>query len=117
MANVCIRVRLIIYTSISYHRKILPTQILKMLATVESLIFSRLSYALSVWVSALHQDSLRIELQGFTDNKLFGSTCGMTKSDHISHPRQAVGWLSPTMLVQHCSMCAMLDQYISKEFH
>ena len=105
VANICKSMAYYLY-SINY-RKILPTQVLKML--VESLIFSQLSYALPVWGPALHQDSLRRITR--LRNRAVHITCGLTKSDHISHPQQAIGWLSPTMLVQHRSLCAMLDQY------
>ena len=65
---------------ISSHAKSLPSLVVKML--IESLVFSRYSYALPVWGPALHTDSLarlrRIH------NRSVQLTCGLRKYDHVS---------------------------------
>ena len=41
-------------------------------------------------------------------------TCGLHKSEHVSSHRQTIGWLSASSLIQHRTLCAMLDQYTSR---
>ena len=79
---------------------------------VESLFFSWHSFALPVWGPTFLQDSLHRITR--LHNRAVRITCDLTKSDPISHLRQVIGWLSPTMLAQYQSLCAVLDQYISK---
>ena len=55
VATVCKSMAYYLYL-INYHSKSLPYEILKML--VDSLVFSRLTYALPVWGPAVHQNSL-----------------------------------------------------------
>ena len=95
---------------INYHSKSLPREILKML--VESFVFSRLTYALPVWGPAIHQNSLsRINR---LHNRAVRITCGLHKSEHVSSHRQTIGWFSASSLIQHRTLCAMLDQYTSR---
>ena len=62
---------------------------------VESLIFSRLTYALPVWGPAIHQNSLsRINR---LHNRAVRITCGLHKSERVSIviAKLLVGFLHP----------------------
>ena len=77
------------------------------------LIFAGLvTYALPVWRPAVHQDSL-LRLNRL-HNKAVRITCGLHKSDHISSHRQSIGWLPVSLLIQHRTLCAMMDQYTGR---
>ena len=79
---------------------------------VESLVFSRFTYALPVWGPAISQESLsRINR---LHNRGVRITCGLRKSEHVSNHRRTIGWLSPQVLIQHRTLGAMLDQYINR---
>ena len=95
---------------IHHHSRSLPSNILKML--MESLVFSRLTYALPVWGPAVHQDSL-LRLNRL-HNRAIRITCGLRKSDHVSSHRQTIGWLPVSLLIQHRTLCAMMDHYIGR---
>ena len=79
---------------------------------MESLVFSRLTYALPVWGPVVHQDSLlrfnRLH------NRALRITCGLRKSDRISNHCQTIGWLPLSLLIKHCTVCAMMDQYTGR---
>ena len=92
---------------INHHSRSLPFNILKMLT--ESLVFSRLTYALPVWGPAVHQDSL-LRLNRL-HNRAVCICCGLHKSDHITNHRQTIGWLPVSLLIQHRTLCAMMEQY------
>ena len=49
----------------------------------------------------LHNQALRI-------------TCGLQKYDNISDHRQNIGWLMVSSLIQHRTLCAMMDQYTGR---
>ena len=88
VAAVCKNMAYYLYL-INFHSKLLPREILKML--VESLVSSRLNYALLVWGPAVHQNSLsRIDR---LHSRAVRIVCGLSKSDHVSRHRQAIGWL------------------------
>ena len=92
---------------INCHVKSLPSDITKML--VESLVFSRYIYALSVWGPAIHQDSLsRISR---LQNRAVRMTCNLHKYDHISHHRGNLRWLSVSSFIRYRSMLTMFDKY------
>ena len=95
---------------INHHSSSLPFNILKML--MESLVFSRLTYAIPVWGPAVHQDSL-LRLNRL-HNRAIRITCGLRKSDHVSSHRQTIGWLPVSLLIQHRTLCAMMDQYTGR---
>ena len=92
---------------INCHVKSLSSDIIKML--VESLVFSRYTYVLSVWGPAIHQDSLShiSRLQ----NRAERITCDLRKYDHISHHRGNLRWLSISSFIRNCSMLTMFDKY------
>ena len=75
----------------------MPHEILKML--VESLVFSWLNYALSVWEPAIHHNYLSII--NCLHNRAVHIVCGLHKSDHVSGHHQATGRLSVPWLTQH----------------
>ena len=66
---------------INCYVKSLSSDIIKML--VESLVFSRYTYVLSVWGPAIHQDSLSCISR--LQNRAVHMTCNLCKYDHISH--------------------------------
>ena len=106
VAAVCKSMPYYLYLS-NFHSKSLTHEILKML--VESLVFSRLNYALLVWGPAVHQNSAsRIN---HLHNRAVCIVCGLCKSEHVSRHHRAIGWLSMPLLTQHRTSCAMLDQY------
>ena len=106
MAAICKGMAYYLYL-INFHSKSLPSEILKML--VDSLVFSRLHYALPVWGPAVHQNSLSRINRLY--NRAVHIVCGLHKSVHASRHRQDIGWLSVPLLTQHRTFCAMLDQY------
>ena len=109
VAAVCKSMAYYLYL-INYHSKSLPLEILKML--VESLVFSRLTYALPVWGPTIDQNSLsRINR---LHNRAVCITRGLHKSEHVSSHRQTIGWLSASSLIQQRTLCATLDQYTSR---
>ena len=95
---------------INHHSRSLPSNVLKLLT--ESLVFPRLTYALPVWGPAIHQDSL-VRLNHL-HNRALCITCGLRKFDHISNHRWNIGWLLVSSLIQHRTLCAMMDQYTGR---
>ena len=79
---------------------------------MESLVFPRFTYALPVWEPAVHQDSL-VRLNSL-HNRALRITCGLRKYDHISDHRRNLGWLLVSSLIQHHTLCAMMDQYTGR---
>jgi len=72
------------------HVKSLPTAIVKML--MESLVFSRYTYALPVWGPAINRDCLsRLDR---LQNRAVRLTCGLRRYDHVSRCKAGLGWLS-----------------------
>ena len=67
---------------------------------MESLVFSRLTYALPVWGPVVHQDSRALLRLNRLHNRAIRITCGLRKSDHISSHRQSIGWLPVSLLIQ-----------------
>ena len=92
---------------INCHVKSLPSDIIKML--VESLVFSRYTYALSVRGPAIHQDSLSRILR--LQNRAVHMTCNLRKYDRISHHRGNLRWLSISSFIRYRSMLTMFDNY------
>ena len=106
VATVCKSMAYYLYL-INYHSKSLPREILKML--VESLVFSRYTYALPVWGPAIHKDSLsRISR---LQNRAVRMTCNLRKFDHVSHCRANLGWLPFSLFVQYRSLLTMFHNY------
>ena len=98
-----------VYKSMSYylflispHVRFLPTTIVKML--MESLVFSRYTYALLVWGPAISRDCLSCldRLQ----NRPVYLTCGLRKYDRVSRCRAGLRWLPVSQL---CSIEVFLQ--------
>ena len=75
---------------ISYHHKVLPVYILKLL--VESLVLSHLNYALPVWGPSLSHDLLARLVK--VHNCAIRVIGGLKKFDHVSSFRRQLNWLS-----------------------
>ena len=95
---------------INHHTRSLPSNVLKL--SMESLVFPRLTYALPEWGPAIHQDSL-VRLNRL-HNRALRITFGLQKFDHISNHRRNIGWLPVSSLIQHHTLCAMMDQYTGR---
>ena len=61
------------------------------------------------WGPAVHQDSM-VRLNHL-HNRALRITCGLRKYNHISDHRRDIGWLSVFLLIQHRTLCPMMDQY------
>ena len=68
---------------IGSHAKNLPSAIIKML--VECLVFSRYTYALPVWGTAIHKNSLSRLTCLY--NHGIRLSCGLCKYDHVTQHR------------------------------
>ena len=79
---------------------------------IESLVFSRLTYALPVWGPAVHQDSL-LRLNRL-HNRAVHICCGLRRSDHITSHHQTIGWLPVSLLIEYRTLCAMMEQYTGR---
>ena len=86
----------------SYH----ATTIVKML--MESLMFSRYTYALPVWGPAISRDFLsRLDR---LQNRAVGIFCGLWKYDCVSQCRAGLRWLAVSQFIQYRSILAMLGK-------
>ena len=92
---------------ISPHVKSLPTAIVKML--MESLVFSRYTYALPVWGPAINRDCL--SHLDHLQNRAVRLTCGLRRYDHVSRCKVGLGWLPMSQFIQYRSVLAMLGQH------
>ena len=92
---------------IGSHAKSLPSSVIKML--VESLVFSRYSYALPVWGPSLNTDSLS-RLRRL-HNRSVRLTCGLRKYDHVSKHREHLGWLPVDSFVRYRSLLLLCRDY------
>ena len=78
-----------------------------------SFLFSCLSFCVGFsGTSAVHQDSL-LRLNCLY-NRAIRITCCLHKSDHISIHCQTIGWLPVSLLIQHRTLCAMMDQFTGR---
>jgi len=96
---------------ISIHRNSLTYSILKLLS--ESLIFSRISYALPVWGPLLRKDQIS-RLQRL-QNQTVLITKSLSKFDHVSSHRRELCWLSIPDMIRLQSVAAMYHYYKYKE--
>ena len=92
---------------ISYHRRQLPSQILKML--MDTLVLSQF-YALPVWGPSLGTAAV-FRLQRLC-NCAVQVTCGLRKYDHVSAARHNLGWLPFELLVQCRTLVLMRRHYV-----
>jgi len=77
-------------------------------------IFGGISFLCSQFMGQLtvSQDSLfRIT---WLHNRGVCVTCELCKSENVSNHCQTIGWLSIPLLIQHRTLCAMLDHYTSR---
>ena len=87
--HVCKRMSYYLYL-ISYHRRQLPLQILKML--MDTLVLSQF-YALPVWGPSLGTAAVTVSRLQRLCNRAVRVTCGLRKYDHVSATRHNLGWL------------------------
>ena len=85
------------------HRKVLPSNIIKML--MDSLVFSHSVYGLPVWGPSLSVNLLHCITR--LHNHWVRMTSGLGKYDHVSHHRLVVGWLPVGSVIQYRSLVAM----------
>ena len=104
--HVCKRMSYYLYL-ISYHRRQLPSQILKML--MDTLVLSQF-YALPVWGPSLGTAAVS-RLQRLC-NQAVRVTCGLRKYDHVSAARHNLGWLPFELLVQYRTLVLMRRHYV-----
>ena len=91
----------------SYHHRVLPLYILKMLANF--LVISRLTYALPVW-----GPSLKVNLCSRLHrlyNHAVRVVCGFRKYDHVASSRHTLGWLPLDNLMKHHAVSLMFHYY------
>ena len=93
---------------ISCHQKVLPNNIIKMLANWFSCIFS-----FCVWSSCLGASLSVNMLHCITHLHNCGvrMTSGLHKYDHVSHYKFVIVWLPVSSVNLHCSLIAMYEQY------
>ena len=108
--DVCKRVAYYLHL-LNVHRNSLTFSILKLLS--ESLIFSRITYALPVWGPPLRKDQIS-RLQRM-QNRAVRITKSLRKSDHVSAHRKDLCWLSIPDMIQLQSVAAMYHYYKRKE--
>ena len=102
VANVSKKVSYYLYW-INAHYKHLPNDVLKLL--IDSLVLSRLSYALPVWGPAISKQNLhRLQRLHNWAVRIVG---GLRKFDHVSGHRVALGWLPVDTLIQYRTLCTM----------
>ena len=104
--HVCKRMSYYLYL-ISYHRRQLPLQILKML--MDTLVLSQF-YALPVWGPSL-ETAPASRLQHLC-NRTVRVTCGLRKYDYVSAARHNLGWLPFDLLVQYRTLVLMHRHYV-----
>ena len=81
----------------------MPNDVLKLL--IDSLVLSRLSYALPVWGPAISKQNLhRLQRLHNWAVRIVG---GLRKFDHVSGHRVALGWLPVDTLIQYRTLCTM----------
>ena len=105
--NVCKKMSYYLYL-VSYHRRQLPSHVLKML--MDSLVLSQF-YALPVWGPSLGTAAMS-RLQRLC-NRAVRVTCGLRKYDHVSAARYSLGWLPFDLLIQYHALALMYRLYIS----
>ena len=106
VSNICKKMSYYLYL-IKSHCKVLKFDIMKLL--IESLVFSHLTYAMSVWGSSLKQ-----HLVGHLERLQNRAVCllfHLHKYDHITGYYHCVGWLPLSQLIKYHSLCTMFHQF------
>ena len=93
---------------INSKRKFLSSVVIKLL--IDSLVLSRLDYALPVWGPPLTQASIN-RLQRL-QNWGVRITKSLHKYDHVSHHLNSLSWLPVNFQIQYRSLCAMHRHYL-----
>ena len=106
VAAVCKKVSFYLFW-INSHRKNLPSEVIKML--IDSLVLSRLSYALPVWGPMLSKSQLN-RLQNLHNWGVRITAC-LQKYDHVSYHRHQLNWLSVSSMIRYRSLCVMHGIY------
>ena len=106
VSTVCKKVSYYLYW-INAHYKHMPTDVLKLL--IDSLVLSRLSYALPVWGPAISKQCLtRLQRQ---HNWAVRIVKNLKKSDYVSAHRTELGWLPVDALIRYRTLCTMHQLY------
>ena len=109
VSEICKKMSFYLFWINSYRRS-LPNEVIKML--IDSLVLSRLIYALPVWgtmLTSAHQQRLqRLHNWGVR------IAASLQKYDHVSYHRHKFHWLSVPSLVKYRSLCAMRQIYYSQ---
>ena len=106
VSNVCKKMAYYLHL-LNLHKHCLSPHLLKLL--VESLVFSHLSYALSVWGPSLNQQLLqRLER---SQNRAVRLCRNLSRFDHVSGHYRALRWLPLQQLIQFRSVGMMYHQY------
>ena len=95
---------------ISSHQKCLPTEVIKML--IDSLVLSRLIYALPVWGPLLSQSDIH-RLQRL-HNWGIRITASLKKFDHVSEQHYKFHWLTLSSLIKYRCLCALHKIYFGE---
>ena len=85
----------------------MPNDVLKLL--IDSLVLSRLTYALPVWGPAISKQCLT-HLQP-QHNWAVRIVKNLRKFDHVSAHRAALGWLPVDTLIRYHALCTMHQLY------
>ena len=105
ISTVCKKVSYYLYW-INAHYKHMP-DVLKLL--IDSLVLSRLTYALPVWGPAISKQCLgRLQRQ---HNWAVRIVRNLRKFDHVSAHRTGLGWLPVDTLIRHRTLCTMHQLY------
>ena len=92
---------------INAHYKHMPNDVLKLL--IDSLVLSRLTYALPVWGPAISKQYLtRLQRQ---HNWAVHIVKNLKKFDHVSAHRTELGWLPVDALIRYRTLCTMHQLY------
>ena len=106
ISHVCKKISYYIYW-IYAHYKHLPNDVLKQL--IDSLVLSRLTYALPVWGPASSKQCImRLQRQHNWAVRIVKS---LRKYDHVSAHQVSLGWLPVETLIRYWTLCTMHQLY------
>ena len=106
VSNVCKKISYYLYI-LSIHRKSLTFEVLKMLT--ESLILSRIDYALPVWGPPLNKSQVA-RLQRLQNRGIRITRC-LRKYDHVTLHHCQLNWLPISHQIMFKSSCAVYHHY------
>ena len=108
VSNVCKKISYYLYM-LSVNRKSPTFEVLEMLTDHESLILSRIDYALPVWGPPLNKSQVA-HLQHL-QNRVIRITVCLRKYDHVYLHRCQLNWLPISHQIMFKSSCAMYRHY------